>query len=114
MVEFLGLFYKHHFRAEFFETAAMRVEVALQGEYSDRQLFFLGRREILSRFDSIRCTREITVASGMRFGNLTLMRSNLNAEDCDPTWRPWQARELDSPLATPPERLVPESWLWSR
>jgi hypothetical protein len=31
LVELLGLFHQHNFRAEFFETAAMRVEIALEG-----------------------------------------------------------------------------------
>ncbi len=34
-VELLGLFYQHDFSAEFFETAAVGVEIALQGQDSD-------------------------------------------------------------------------------
>jgi len=35
LVELLGLLDEHNFRAEFFETAAVSVEVALQGENTD-------------------------------------------------------------------------------
>src|SRR5271166_1627609 len=46
VVQLLGLFYQDNFRAEFFESAAMRVKIALQCEDSD---FHGCRRSIVVR-----------------------------------------------------------------